>query len=157
MISCYAIRTRRVCSIFSRPCLSLTCLEQSYLHHLIALSRLGAPTQHCYLTPSLSAAMLTTCDVSPTGKQVQLFPLFIHALRVSQDQNWVASGSFNRTIKLWDLSRASQAATAPSLMTFAPQKRPAPSHQYMRLQSIHKGIRLCLEVQIMSSVCGIPV
>ena len=140
MISCYAIRTRRVCSIFSRPCLSLTCLEQSYLRHLIALSRLGAPTRHHYLTPSLSAAMLTTCDASPTGKQVQLFPLFIHALRVSRDQSWVASGSFDCTIKLWNLSRASQAATVPSLMTFAPQNHPAPSRQYMRLRSIHKGI-----------------
>ena len=55
--------------------------------------KLGAPNRHCYLTPSLSAAMLTTCDVLPTGKQVQLFPLFIHALLVSQDQGWVASGS----------------------------------------------------------------
>ena len=64
--------------------------------------------------------MLTTCDVSPTGKQVQLFPLIIHVIRVSRDQGWVASGSFDRTIKRWDLSRASQAATAPPLMTFTP-------------------------------------
>ena len=86
----------------------------------MAPSRLGAPTRHRYLTPSLSAAMLTTCDVSLTGKQVQLFPFFIHALRVSRDQGWIASGSFDRTIKLWDLSRASQAATVPPLLTFTP-------------------------------------
>ena len=118
MISCCVIRTRCVCVIFSRPSLSLTCLEQSYLRHLMALSRLGVPTRHRYLTPSLSAAMSTTCDASPTGKQVQLFPLIIHALRVSLDPGWVASGSFDRTIKLWDLPRASQAATAPPLMSF---------------------------------------
>ena len=118
MISCCVIRTRCVCVIFSRPSLSLTCLEQPYLRHLMALSRLGAPTRHRYLTPSLLAAMSTTCDVSPTDKQVQLFPFFIHALRVSRDQDWVAFGSFDRTIKLWDLSRASQAAAAPPLMSF---------------------------------------
>lgn len=62
--------------------------------------------------------MLTTCDVSLTGEQVQLLTVFIHALRLSRDQGWVSSGSFDRAIKLWDLSRASQAATAPPLMTF---------------------------------------
>jgi WD40 repeat protein len=86
----------------------------------MVLSRPGAPTPHPYLTPSLSVAMPTTCDVSPTGKQVQLLTLSIHALRFSRDQGWVASGSFDRTIKLWDLSRASQAATAPPIMTFTP-------------------------------------
>ena len=86
----------------------------------MALSRPGAPTQHPHLTPSLSAAILTTCDVSPIGKQVQLLTLFVHALCSSRDQGWVASGSFDRTIKLWDLSRASQAGTAPPLMTFTP-------------------------------------
>jgi WD40 repeat protein len=64
--------------------------------------------------------MMTTCDVSPRGKQVQLLALFIYVLRFSRDQGWVASGSFDRTIKLWDLSRASQGATAAPLMTFTP-------------------------------------
>src|SRR6266849_7259540 len=86
----------------------------------MVLSRPGAPTRQPYLTPSLSAAMLTMCDVSPTGKQLQLLTLYIHTLRFSRDQGCVASGSFDRTIKLWDLSRASQAATAPPLMTFTP-------------------------------------
>ena len=86
----------------------------------MVLSRHGTPTRHPYPTQSLSAAILTTCDVSPTGKQSHLLTLFIHALCFSRDQGWVASGSFDRTIKLWDLSRASQAATAPPLMTFTP-------------------------------------
>ena len=59
-------------------------------------------------------------NIEPTGKQVQLFPLFIHTLCVSWDQSWVASGSFGRTIKHWDLSCASQAATVPPLMSFTP-------------------------------------
>ena len=47
---------------------------------------------------------------------------FIHLLRNSREQGWVASGPFDRTVKLWDLSRASQAmTTAPNpIMTFTP-------------------------------------
>jgi WD repeat-containing protein 48 len=47
---------------------------------------------------------------------------FIHLLRNSREQGWVASGSFDRTVKLWDLSRASQATTtAPNpIMTLTP-------------------------------------
>ncbi|KAF8493727.1 WD40 repeat-like protein [Russula emetica] len=50
---------------------------------------------------------------------------YVRCLAQSRDQGWVASGSFDRTIKLWDLSRASQAATAPPLMTFAPPESSA--------------------------------
>jgi len=48
--------------------------------------------------------------------------LFIHLLRNSRDQGWVASGSFDRTVKLWDLSRASQATTTTPnpIMTLTP-------------------------------------
>ena len=50
--------------------------------------------------------------------------LFIHLLRNSRDQGWVASGSFDRTVKLWDLSRASQTTTTTTtpnpIMTLTP-------------------------------------
>lgn len=35
----------------------------------------------------------------------------------SRDQNWIASGSFDRTIKLWDLTRPSPPTGAEPLVT----------------------------------------
>jgi hypothetical protein len=151
MTPCCAIRTRYVRVIFSCQRLSLICLEQSYLRHPMVLSGPGS-------TPSsdpVIVGMLTTSDVSPTGNtQVQLLTLFIHTFRASREQGWVASGSFDHTIKLWDLSRASRATASPPLTTLTPRKRLVPRHRYMRLQSIRRGIRLCLGVRI-SSACGI--
>src|SRR6266851_7484894 len=96
-----------------RPCPNpfLTCLEQLCPPRLTAPSRPGAPIQHRYLTPSPLVPTPTTSDVSPTGTLYQILTHFIDPFRGSRDQGWVASGSFARTIKLWDLSRASQATT----------------------------------------------
>jgi WD40 repeat protein len=125
MTSCCAIRTRRVCVVFSRRRLSLICLGQSYLRRPTVLSRPGVPTRHPYLTPLLSVPTLTTSGVSPTGNtQVQLLTLFIYAFRASREQGWVASGSFDRTIKLWDFSRASRVAASPPLTTLTPPETP---------------------------------
>lgn len=41
----------------------------------------------------------------------------------SREQNWVASGSFDRTIKLWDLSRSEQ---HEALVTLNPADASAP-------------------------------
>ena len=49
---------------------------------------------------------------------------FLFTSRASREQGWVTSGSFDRTIKLWDLSRASQAGTAPPLLTLTPPESP---------------------------------
>jgi WD repeat-containing protein 48 len=38
----------------------------------------------------------------------------------SRGQGWVASGSLDRTVKLWDLSRASRAQTAQPITTLTP-------------------------------------
>ncbi len=111
----------RLCRLLPPKVVTDLSLEQSYLRRPTVLSRPGVPTRHPYLTPLLSVPTLTTSDVSPTGNtQVQLITLFIHAFRASPEQGWVASGSFDRTIKLWDLSRASQATATPPLMTLAP-------------------------------------
>lgn len=39
------------------------------------------------------------------------------AVSLSREQSWVASGSFDRTIKLWDLSIACSPTTLPSVPT----------------------------------------
>jgi WD repeat-containing protein 48 len=54
---------------------------------------------------------------------IQILALFTHPLCASREQGWVASGSFDRTVKLWDLSRASQATTTTTpqpIMTLTP-------------------------------------
>jgi WD repeat-containing protein 48 len=53
----------------------------------------------------------------------QILALFTYSLCTSREQGWVASGSFDRTVKLWDLSRASQATittTPHPIMTLTP-------------------------------------
>ena len=53
----------------------------------------------------------------------QILAFIIDTLRGSRDQGWVASGSFDRTVKLWNLSRASQATTTTTsqpIVTFTP-------------------------------------
>jgi WD repeat-containing protein 48 len=49
---------------------------------------------------------------------------FLFTRRASRDQGWVASGSFDRTIKLWDLSRASQTTKTQPLLTLTPPESP---------------------------------
>ncbi|RDB19018.1 hypothetical protein Hypma_014361 [Hypsizygus marmoreus] len=48
---------------------------------------------------------------------------YVRCLAHSREQNWVASGSFDRTIKLWDLSRSGQ---HDALMTLNPPDTNAP-------------------------------
>jgi WD40 repeat protein len=99
----------------------LTYVEQLCRLPLTVLSRPGVPTRHRYLTRSPSVHTPTTSDVSPTGNvQVQIFALYIHLFHCSREQGWVASGSFDRTVKVWDLSRASQSSMAHPVMTLTP-------------------------------------
>jgi WD repeat-containing protein 48 len=39
----------------------------------------------------------------------------------SRDQNWIASGSFDRTVKLWDLSRTSPTGSDPIITLKSPE------------------------------------
>lgn len=48
---------------------------------------------------------------------------YVRCLTHSREQNWVASGSFDRTIKLWDLTREGQ---VDPLVTFSPPDTNAP-------------------------------
>lgn len=99
----------------------LISFDQSYPPRQTVLSKPGVPTRRPYPTPSPSVPTLTTSDVSATGNaQALILTSFIHALRNSSEQGWVASGSFDRTVKLWDLSRASQAPTAHPITTLTP-------------------------------------
>jgi WD40 repeat protein len=53
----------------------------------------------------------------------QILTFFIHPSHPSRHQGWVASGSFDRTVKLWDLSRGSHATattTTQPIMTLTP-------------------------------------
>ena len=49
----------------------------------------------------------------------------------SRDQNWVASGSFDRTIKIWDMNRT----TTNALVTLNPADASAPKSSVYALAS----------------------
>ncbi|KAH9987605.1 hypothetical protein BJV74DRAFT_841112 [Russula compacta] len=51
---------------------------------------------------------------------------YVRCLGYSREQGWVASGSFDRTVKLWDLSRASRAPTAHPITTLTPPESSGP-------------------------------
>jgi WD repeat-containing protein 48 len=83
-------------------------------------SRRGTPTQSPI--PLSSVLIQTTSGVSHTGTRSLNFaytPLF-SILSFSRDQNWVASGSFDKTIKLWDLNRASPTGSDPLIVLKSP-------------------------------------
>ncbi|KAI0279787.1 hypothetical protein BC826DRAFT_1112652 [Russula brevipes] len=97
---------------------------------------------------------LTTFDVSRTGNtQVQIFTL--HALYSrfhTLQQGRIASGSFDRTVKLWDRPRALQPSTANPISTLTPPESSAPRYRYMHLPSTHKGTCSSLAVWSMRAL-----
>ena len=83
-------------------------------------SRRGTPTQSPI--PLLLVLIRTMFDVSRIGTHSQNSahaPLF-SLVSSSPDQNWVASGSFDKTIKLWDLNRASPTGSDPLITLKSP-------------------------------------
>jgi len=63
--------------------------------------------------------METTFAVWPSGKWSPSQPLDCLSLH-SRERNWVASGSFDRTIKLWDISRPASTTSNDALVTLVP-------------------------------------
>ncbi|KAG6827093.1 hypothetical protein H0H92_013225 [Tricholoma furcatifolium] len=60
---------------------------------------------------------------SPNPSTIGTHSDYVRCLAHSREQNWVASGSFDRTIKLWDLTRESQ---MDPIVTFNPPDVNAP-------------------------------
>ena len=86
------------------PNLSLTCLEQLFLPPSITVIR---PRHHRY---AQQLCLMSRLQVMFNENLM----LFIHLLHNSHEQGWVASGSFDWTVKLSDLSRASQVMMTPN-------------------------------------------
>ena len=83
-------------------------------------SKRGTPTQSPI--PLSSVLIQTMSDVSRTGiyaLNIVCIPIF-SPVPFSRDQNWVASGSFDKTIKLWDLNRASPTGSDPIIVLKSP-------------------------------------
>lgn len=89
-------------------------------------SRPGTLTRDQPLTLHLLVPIKIMLDVLLTGMSCFcLEPYNVHFC--SREQNWIASGSFDRTIKIWDLSRsATSASTADPVITLNPADVAAP-------------------------------
>lgn len=97
----------------------------------MALLRLGTPTTHLRIPRSsvLIRTMFGALDIgirSPIPARARLCSL----CSFSHDQNWVASGSFDRSIKLWDLNRASSNGSDPLITLKSPDGTGSKSSVY---------------------------
>ena len=104
---------------------------KSYLPPQMGLSRPGTPTTHLPI-PLWSAPIRTMSGVSHIGIcSSNSTCTRLHSLcPFSPDQNWVASGSFDKSIKLWDLNRASSTSPDPLITLKSPDSTGSKSSVY---------------------------
>ena len=93
-------------------------------------SKHGTPTQP--RIQLLSVLIRTTSGASHIGTSTSYFPYvpLSSLVSFSRDQNWVASGSFDKTIKLWDLNRASHTGSDPLITLKSPDGTGSKSSVY---------------------------
>ena len=97
----------------------------------MVLSRPGTPMAQLP-TPLWSALIRTMSGASHIGTYSSAF-LYTRSCSPrshSRDQNWVASGSFDKSIKLWDLNRASPAGSNPLITLKSPDSTGSKSSVY---------------------------
>lgn len=131
MTSCYATRVRRVSGSLpvgkppSHVSLEL-CLPPR-----MEPSRPGIPMKRLS-TPFWSALIRTMFGVSHIGIRPSIFTSsrLCSSPSFSRDQNWVASGSFDKSIKLWDLNRASPTGSDPLITLKSPDGAGSKSSVY---------------------------
>jgi len=94
-------------------------------------SRLGTPTTQFPILP-WSDLTRTMFGVSHIGIHSSIFTYtrFCSPSSPSRDQNWVASGSFDKSIKLWDLNRASPTGSDPLITLKSPDGASSKSSVY---------------------------
>jgi len=94
-------------------------------------SRHGTPTAQLPI-PLLSALIRTMSGASHIGIDSSNFahPRLCSSCSFSRDQNWVASGSFDKSIKLWDLNRASSTGPDPLITLKSPDSTGSKSSVY---------------------------
>ncbi|KAF7354439.1 WD40 repeat-like protein [Mycena venus] len=94
-------------------------------------ARLASLFRQCVQTQTDWVDDIVLCNYNQTDPRIRIVRRgYVRCVAVCRTQNWIASGSFDRTIKLWDLTCAQSSPNPDPLITHPPDPHAAKSSVY---------------------------